>query len=127
MKPAPNRAATTVASRGVLALVVLTVGLLCLFGRASGPSHVVQADGVSVSQVTAGVSSAAADDTAPCGKKTAVSESVAHRADAAVSDTVEAVGVVADRRDHPVLDAGFSLPNGPAPPPPASLCSVLRM
>ncbi|MGW4232473.1 hypothetical protein ACWEF9_24835 [Streptomyces sp. NPDC004980] len=126
MKRVPDRAATTVALRGALALVVLTVGLLCLFGRASQP-HAAPADEVSVSRTASSLSSPAVEDTAPCGKKTVMSASSTQRSDAAASHLVETLGVAGERHGHPAPRSGLSLPGGPAPPPPVNFSSVLRM
>ncbi|MFI8434459.1 hypothetical protein ACIGJO_12025 [Streptomyces sp. NPDC079020] len=127
MKRVPERAASTAALRGVLALLVLTVGLLCLFARAA-QHHAAPSDGMSLSRMAEAAAVPAAQDTAPCGKRPAVSESSARRTDPA-RQLVPALGPPEPGARHvrPAPRSDLSFPNGPAPPPPAARSSVLRM
>ncbi|MEE1738705.1 hypothetical protein PUR49_19620 [Streptomyces sp. BE147] len=127
MKRVPERAANTAALRGVLALLLLTVGLLCLFARAA-QHHAAPADEVSLSRTTEAAAVAAAEGTTLCGKKPAVNESTARRADAA-PQVAPALGLLepAARHLRPAPRWDLSSPNGPAPPPPTLLSSVMRM
>ncbi|WP_437096204.1 hypothetical protein [Streptomyces sp. enrichment culture] len=123
----PRHAATTVALRGVLALLVAVVGLLCLFGhttqRQSAPS-----DEVSVSRVASAPSPAAAEGTKPCGMKLLLPESGAQHA-GTVFPPAEACASpnTADRAGASPSAFQASLLRGPAPPPPPAPFSVLRM
>ncbi|MCX4967497.1 hypothetical protein OHA98_22600 [Streptomyces sp. NBC_00654] len=127
MKRVPEQGATTAALRGVLALLLLAVGLLCLFARAT-QHHAPPSDQVSLSRMTEAAAVPAAEGTAPCGKKTAVNESAARRADAA-PQLVPALGLLEPgvRHVRPAPRRDLPFPNGPAPPPPVALSSVLRM
>ncbi|CAL9648059.1 hypothetical protein [Streptomyces griseomycini] len=126
-KRVPRHAATTVALRGVLALLVAVVGLLCLFGHAA-QQRSAPSDEVSASRTVSFSSPAAAEGTKPCGVKLLVSESGAQHT-GTVSPPAEASASphTADRADASPSAFTASLLRGPAPPPPVAPFSVLRM
>lgn len=130
MRRATTPAAATVAQRGLLALLVAAVGLLCLLGRSSSPQDVPPSGSISVSQAAsaAAVQPSADEGSTPCDRKTAVAESVAPRSDAAAG-ALPAAGSP-QWTDGPVPAAGTGASfcrGGPAPPHPVTAFSVLRM
>ncbi|MFJ9107676.1 hypothetical protein [Streptomyces sp. NPDC102283] len=129
MRRATTPAAATVAQRGLLALLVAVVGLLCLLGRPS-PQDAPPAGATSVSQAAAAtaVQPSADEGSAPCGKKLVAAEDVAPRS-AAATGTLPAPGSP-QWTDGPVPTAGSGASfcrGGPAPPHPVTTFSVLRM
>lgn len=112
--------------RGVLALLVAVVALLCVFGHveSGGPgTHPSVAQHVHAPTASDGSEGKAA----PCGKKVLADHSV-QRADSP-SSTASCLGPAAP---HTVSTPSLSqhsatLPGGPAPPPPTTLHSVLRI
>lgn len=112
--------------RGVLALLVAVVALLCVFGHAerdASPSHPAAAQGP---QVTAASEVSAAPE-APCGKK-AIADSSAQRTESAPPTTGGVGALTPDVAAVPFcVQHSGSLSGGPAPPPPATLHSVLRI
>ncbi|GGX37010.1 hypothetical protein GCM10010297_67860 [Streptomyces malachitofuscus] len=127
MMRVPPHAATTVALRGLLVLLVAVVGLLCLSGRtAQQPS--VSADQVSVSQPVPAAAPDAAGDSEPCGKKLVVAESGAQHAGVVAPPAEVPVSLRTADRTCPSPSAFTASPvRGPAPPPPVDAPSVLRM
>ncbi|GGV54524.1 hypothetical protein GCM10010293_68440 [Streptomyces griseoflavus] len=113
----------------MLALLVAVVALLCVFGHAerggpgrpgTHPSVAQHVDAPAASEGSGGTS-------APCGKKVIVDHS-AQRVES-VSPTVSCLGPVAPHTapaSSPSQHSGM-LSGGPAPPPPPTLHSVLRI
>ncbi|GAA3381324.1 hypothetical protein GCM10020367_72120 [Streptomyces sannanensis] len=113
--------------RGVLALLVVVVGALCLFGRAA--LHGVPATDVPtvVAQQKPTVDDIDTGAEAPCGKKL-VADPSAQRAGspgptAASPECAQPAGDLA----YPAHQRVGILSGGPAPPSPVILHSVLRM
>ncbi|MET7638195.1 hypothetical protein [Streptomyces sp. NPDC005438] len=134
MTRAPRWAASYAAPRGVLALLVLTVLLLCVFGRAGSPASSAEravpfpapSPAVAVSQVDA--PSDAGGDSTPCGRKSTVHQSVTQRAEGPPpSPPALALPAVAEPRTTWSHPAEALLPGGPSPPPPVTSRSVLRL
>ena len=126
MKRATARRPAPAGFRGVLALLVAVVALLCVFGHAErdGP----RTDLSVAQQVHAPAVSEEADETAaPCGKKVTVDHS-AQRA-AGVSLMASCPGPAAPDFAPALSLSQHSgmLSGGPAPPPPTTLHSVLRI
>ncbi len=111
--------------RGVLALLVAVVALLCVFGHAErgGPTPPSVAQQVHAPTVFEGSGGTAA----PCGKKV-IADHSAQRAER-VSSTASCPGPAAlHTAPAPSLSQHSGmLSGGPAPPPPTTLHSVLRI
>lgn len=113
-------------SCAALALLVTVVSLLCLFGRVGHGEPLVQP--AAAERAHAAVASEASDASpSPCGRKTIAEHSV-QRAESAPpaagcpDHAVARTGAAAVPAQAPVTWSG-----GPAPPPPTSLHSVLRI
>ncbi len=126
MKRAAARRPAHAGFRGVLALLVAVVALLCVFGHAerggSGthPSAVQQVHAPALSEGPGGTA-------APCGKKM-IADHSAQRAEN-VSPMASCPGPAVPHSVPALFLSQHSgmLSGGPAPPPPPTLHSVLRI
>lgn len=126
MKRAVAHRPAHVGFRGVLALLVAVVALLCVFGHAerggpgTPPSAAQHVHAPTASEGSGGAA-------APCGKKVLADHS-AQRAES-VAPTASCPGPAAlhtaPTPSHSQLSGMLS--GGPAPPPPTTLHSVLRI
>ncbi|MFH9268511.1 MULTISPECIES: hypothetical protein [unclassified Streptomyces] len=127
MRRATTPVAATAALRGLLALLVAVVGLLCLLDRPA-PPDVGPSDLMSVAQAATAAQPSAGDDSATCGKNPVAAEDVAPRSDTAAGAGPASGSPRWTDGTAPATGSGASFCRGdPAPPHPVTTFSVLRM